>query len=162
MRGSQAGGLRRPARQPDPVDGEWPLPTSGEVWAREQLALLSEGRFQPGCDGAVCKRVVASQRRRPGRAAAARGSCAELDGGRRRGVAGAGGCGSAAVPPAAGWRPRVLGVTSLMLDWHLGMFETADGRPCQLGAADALTLARAWLVPVVADSPTLLVCAVAA
>ncbi len=82
------------------------------------------------------------------------------------------GVGAAAwlVPAAAGVQPfrrrlggglACWGVTSLMLDWHLGMFETADGRPCQLGAADALTLARAWLVPVVADSPTLLVCAVA-
>jgi phosphatidylglycerophosphate synthase len=80
------------------------------------------------------------------------------------------GAGAWLVPAAAGVQPfrrrlggglACWGVTSLMLDWHLGMFETADGRPCQLGAADALTLARAWLVPVVADSPTLLVCAVA-
>jgi phosphatidylglycerophosphate synthase len=48
-----------------------------------------------------------------------------------------------------------------MLDWHLGMVETADGRPRPLAAADALTLARAWLVPVALDSPTPLVCAVA-
>jgi phosphatidylglycerophosphate synthase len=42
------------------------------------------------------------------------------------------------------------------------MFETVDGRPRQLGAADALTLARAWMIPVVADSPTTLVCGMAA
>lgn len=39
---------------------------------------------------------------------------------------------------------------ALMLDWHLGMLETPDGHPVNLGAADALTLARAWLVPAVA------------
>jgi len=54
------------------------------------------------------------------------------------------------------------GLTAVMLDLHLAMFETEDGRPRPLGAADALTLARAWLVPVVADSPTVLVCGLAA
>ena len=49
-----------------------------------------------------------------------------------------------------------------MLDWHLGMFETEDGRPRNLGAADALTLARAWLVPVALDAPSPLVCLAAA
>ena len=38
-----------------------------------------------------------------------------------------------------------------MLDWHLGMFETEHGEPRNLGPADALTLARAWVVPVMAD-----------
>ena len=40
---------------------------------------------------------------------------------------------------------------ALMLDWHLGMLETTDGRPVALGGADGLTLARAWLVPAVAQ-----------
>jgi phosphatidylglycerophosphate synthase len=39
-----------------------------------------------------------------------------------------------------------------MVDWHLGMVEEEDGRPAMLGAADACTLARAWLVPVAADA----------
>jgi phosphatidylglycerophosphate synthase len=35
-----------------------------------------------------------------------------------------------------------------MLDWHLGMAEGGDGRPRErLTAADAVTLARFWLVP---------------
>ncbi len=48
---------------------------------------------------------------------------------------------------------------AVMLDWHLGMLETPEGRLVGLGAADALTLARAWLVPAVAQraDPTLLV-----
>src|SRR4029079_1525234 len=44
------------------------------------------------------------------------------------------------------------GSTSAMLDWHLGMFEAEDGRPRQLGAADALTLGRAWLLAGARDS----------
>jgi len=48
-----------------------------------------------------------------------------------------------------------------MRDWHLGMVETEDGRPRSLGPADAMTLLRVWLVPVAADRPTPLVCAVA-
>jgi phosphatidylglycerophosphate synthase len=37
-----------------------------------------------------------------------------------------------------------------MLDWHLGMAEGGDGRPrARLSPADALSLARFWLVPVV-------------
>lgn len=51
-------------------------------------------------------------------------------------------------------------LTVLMLDWHLGMLETEDGRPRNLGAADAITLLRAGLVPaVVADSGSPLLCA---
>jgi phosphatidylglycerophosphate synthase len=44
-----------------------------------------------------------------------------------------------------------------MLDWHLGMVETPDGRPRMLSGADALTLARAWLVPVATEDPSPLV-----
>ena len=37
-----------------------------------------------------------------------------------------------------------------MLDWHLGMAEGGDGRPHErLSPADALTLTRFWLVPLV-------------
>jgi phosphatidylglycerophosphate synthase len=42
---------------------------------------------------------------------------------------------------------------ALMLDWHLGMVETEDGRPRALGPADALTLARVWLAPLALDGP---------
>jgi phosphatidylglycerophosphate synthase len=43
--------------------------------------------------------------------------------------------------------------TAVMLDWHLGMVETEDGRPRPLGPADALTLLRVWLAPAVLDDP---------
>jgi phosphatidylglycerophosphate synthase len=49
-----------------------------------------------------------------------------------------------------------------MLDWHLGMVETADGRARNLGIGDALTLSRAWLIPVALDAPTPVVCGLAA
>jgi hypothetical protein len=42
---------------------------------------------------------------------------------------------------------------ALMLDWHLGMVETEDGRPRPLGPADALTLLRVWRAPAVLDDP---------
>ncbi len=44
-------------------------------------------------------------------------------------------------------------LTWLMLDWHIGMLETEDGDPRNLGPADACTLARVWLVPAAADAP---------
>jgi hypothetical protein len=48
-----------------------------------------------------------------------------------------------------------------MLDWHIGMVETYDGRVRNLGLADACTLARVWLVPAVADTPAPWMCAAA-
>jgi len=50
---------------------------------------------------------------------------------------------------------------ALMLDWHLGMFETTEGEARPLGPADALTLTRAWLVPLAARRPTPALCAAA-
>lgn len=47
-----------------------------------------------------------------------------------------------------------LALMSLMLDWHLGMVEGLAGEPReQLTAADALTLARAGVVPLIASAP---------
>jgi phosphatidylglycerophosphate synthase len=55
-------------------------------------------------------------------------------------------------------RPRTAAAwwaaTWLMLDWHLGMVETQGGRPRNLAAADAMTLARVWMVPVALEAPT--------
>jgi phosphatidylglycerophosphate synthase len=48
--------------------------------------------------------------------------------------------------------------TAAMLEWHLGMVEGEDGAPQALGAADACTLARAWLVPLAAERPGPAVC----
>jgi phosphatidylglycerophosphate synthase len=41
----------------------------------------------------------------------------------------------------------------MLMDWHLGMVETADGDERLLSAADALTLARLWAAPLVRRHP---------
>ncbi len=75
-----------------------------------------------------------------------------------------------ALPAAAGRQPfrrrcgsfaAWWGLTWLMLDWHIGMIETEDGTPRNLGPADACTLARVWLVPAAADEPLAWMCAAA-
>ena len=123
--------------------------TDGERWAREELERL---RFTPAGVGrfllASWRRSAEIRRARPDLARRARiwmavGAVLYVVAGRPRGLA---------------W----WGATALMLDWHLGMVETEDGRPRNLGTADALTLARAWLVPVALDRPAPVVCLVAA
>jgi phosphatidylglycerophosphate synthase len=136
--------------------------TEGERWAREQLETLLVRRFTPGAVARFLleswRRSTAVRRKRPALA-------------RRAGrwtVAGAIAWTALAAAGIEPFRRRLRAglswwaATALMLDWHLGMIETEDGRPRNLGAADALTLARAWLVPVAFDSPTPVVCALAA
>ncbi len=138
-----------------------PQLTEGERWAREQLATLLAARFSPPAIGSF---LVASQQR----ANEVRRARPEL--GRQAWgwmAVGAGAWLGLAAGGAQPFRRRVRGgltwwaTCAVMLDWHLGMVETAAGRPRPLRAADALTLARAWLVPVALDPPTPLVCAVA-
>ena len=127
------------------------MPTEGERWAREELERL---RFTPG---GVARFLAASWRR----SARIRRERPELA---RRAWSwmAVGGVLYVAVPvrlrPALAW----WAACAVMLDWHLGMFETEDGRPRNLGLADALTLGRAWLVPVALDAPGPLVCLAAA
>ena len=126
--------------------------TEGERWTREQLERLLGARFTPR---AVTAFLVASQRR----ASDVRAARPELARQARTWTA----IGAVAYV-ARGARATDLGwwaATALMLDWHLGMVETPEGEPRPLGPADAMTLARAWLVPVAAHDPTPVVCAVA-
>ncbi len=138
-----------------------PAVTEGERWAREQLTLLRDARFTPG---AVARFLAASQRRtnaqRRARPRTAR---------RMRIWVGAG-AGAWAALALAGHEPfrRRAGafavwwsLTWLMLDWHIGMIETEDGRERNLGPADACTLVRVWLVPAAADTPAPWMCALA-
>jgi hypothetical protein len=123
--------------------------TEGERWAREELERL---RFTP----ASVARFLAASWRRSAEIRRARPELAR----RARIWMAVGG-----VLYVVAGRPRALAwwaATAGMLDWHLGMFETEDGRPRNLGPADALTLARAWLVPLALDTPTPLVCLAAA
>ncbi len=132
--------------------------TEGERWARDALASLRADRFGPA---AIAAFLAASQRRaneiraqRPALARQARAWSAL-------------GAAAWAMPAALGVQPvrrraapglAWWALTSLMLDWHLGMVETEEGEPRALGAADACTLARAWLVPLAAERPGSLVC----
>ena len=135
--------------------------TEGERWTREQLQALLARRFTP----AAVERFLSDSWRRS--AAVRRERPALARRAHRWSVAGAVAWLALAAAAVEPFRRRLRAgltwwaATALMLDWHLGMIETADGRPRNLEAADALTLARAWLVPVAFDSPTPLVCAVA-
>jgi len=132
--------------------------TEGELWARARLQELFDGRFSPI---AIGRFLLASQRR----ATDVRRSRPQLA--RREAQWAAAGATAWMALASAGAQPfrRSLraglggwGVTIVMLDWHLGMLETEDGVPRNLGPADAATLIRAWLVPAVADTPSALLC----
>lgn len=125
--------------------------TSGEQWAQAELRQLRARRFTPA---AVVAFLAASERRaddvRRARPALARRA-------RRWELAGAASWSSLALGGREPFRRRAAsglawwGLVAAMLEWHLGMIESEDGEPRNLGPADALTLARAFLVPVIAD-----------
>ena len=138
-------------RQDRPVTAQ-PL-TDGELWSRAQLKELLAARFT---HRALAQFLAASERR----ARDERHSRPEVA--RRELLWAAAGAGAwltlaqIGVAPFRGRRRAGLAgwaATMLMLDWHLGMLETPDGRPRNLGPADAATLLRAWLVPAVAHDP---------
>jgi phosphatidylglycerophosphate synthase len=128
--------------------------TEGELWTSEQLRRLRAARFRPL---AVARFLRASQRR-AAQVRRARRETARREA--RWALIGAAGWLGLAALGAEPFRRRLRSglcgwtVTIAMLDWHLGMLETPDGRPRNLGAADAATLLRAWLVPAVADAPS--------
>lgn len=125
--------------------------TEGEQWARAELRALRVRRFTPG---AVVAFVAASERRagdvRRARPALARRA-------RRWELAGAAAWSSLALNGREPFRRRAVsglawwGIVSVMLEWHLGMIESEDGDARNLGPADAMTLARAFLIPVIAE-----------
>jgi phosphatidylglycerophosphate synthase len=128
--------------------------TDGERWTREQLAALRDRRFAPRAFAAfLCASQARANDVRAARPELARqawswstlGALAIVAGERRR----------------ARGRLAWWAACALMLDWHLGTVETLDGRPRPLGAGDALTLARAWLVPCAWERPTALACGLA-
>lgn len=135
--------------------------TEGERWAREQLRLLHDEHFSPR--GIMV--FLGASRRRAADARAARPALTRQA--RAWTAAGAlawlafGAVGSRQVDRRArlglGW----WAACALMLDWHVGMVQTEDGRSRPLGAADAMTLTRAWLVPLAWDRPTATLCAIA-
>ncbi len=126
--------------------------TDGERWTLAELARLRADRWRPRAwiEFLWAAQVRANVTRRR-RTALARqeaiwitvGAVAWLVAGRL----------PATSSLARAWRRGAAWWTAcaVMLDWHLGMLETPDGRAVDLGGADALTLARAWLVPAVAE-----------
>ena len=135
--------------------------TEGERWAREQLAVLLAARFSPA---AVGRFLAASQRRandvRRARPEVGRQAWGWMAAG---GALWAGLAAGGAQPFRRRWRSGLAwwAACAVMLDWHLGMIETVDGRPRPLGLADAVTLGRAWLVPLALDSPSAALCGLA-
>ena len=151
----------RLGRMPPSEPADRPL-TEGERWTREQLEALLAARFGPR---AVAHFLAESQRRsnriRRERPELARQEVAWIGAGAAAWAALALG---GAQPFRRGVRAGLAwwAAAALMLDWHLGMLESEDGRPQALGPADALTLLRVWLVPVALDTPSPLVCGTAA
>lgn len=142
------------APENDTVNPRVGLLTEGERWTQAELRRLRDARWGPGA-AAVFLRAAQAQanrtrRRRPDLArqearwmligTAAWVICAWVIPHRPLGRASGRGL--------VWW-----GACALMVDWHLGMLETPDGRPVGLGVPDALTLTRAWLVPAVARYP---------
>ncbi len=135
--------------------------TAGERWARDELERLRGRHFSPAAVAAFLR--ASGQRAAEIRAArpdvARRARQWELVGLAAWALAAAGGGRPfrRRLAPGVGW----WAATCVILEWHLGMVESEDGRPRNLGPADALTLTRAWLVPVIADggSPSALVIA---
>jgi phosphatidylglycerophosphate synthase len=136
--------------------------TPGEQWTVQQLTELRRQHFSPRAQASFLRASLQQSRRTRQRRRALAIQA-------HRWIA----------IGAAGWlalwalrgrdRPRRQFLSGLawwascgaMLDWHLGMVETADGVPRPLGPADALTLFRAWLVPLAWQKPTPVVCGLA-
>jgi phosphatidylglycerophosphate synthase len=116
--------------------------TEGERWSRELLDRLRDDRFTPAAWGRFFadgfRRARVTRGRRP---ALVRQS-------RRWGAAGLVTALPFGLQPAGSWA-----LWWAMVDWHLGMAETADGDERLLSAADALTLTRLWAAPLVRRQP---------
>jgi phosphatidylglycerophosphate synthase len=136
-------GLAAQAYSPRPL-------TEGELWTAEALAKLHDDRYRPSAwwrfIGASLKRAGETRRAHPSLVRQAR-------------IWGATGAAAWLVASQAADRrghvshSRTAGLlwwgsVWKMLDWHLGMAEGGDGKPRErLSSADAVTLFRFWLVP---------------
>ncbi len=132
--------------------------TEGEQWTRAELEALLTERFSPQ---AIASFLAHSQRR----AGDVRSRRPDLGRQSRSWIgAGAGLWGALALAGVEPFRSRARSglawwaLSGVMLDWHLGMVETAAGKPRALGLADALTLARVWLAPAALEDPRPVLC----
>jgi phosphatidylglycerophosphate synthase len=129
--------------------------TAGERWAHEALLDLRRAGYRPDAWRRFVNKSLA-------RAAQTRVQRPALAGRARRWCA-AGFVAAALAPrvlrqnglrePGAGSMVGWWLSVAVMLDWHLGMAETADGEQRNLSPADALTLLRLWLTPLMAATP---------
>jgi phosphatidylglycerophosphate synthase len=124
--------------------------TEGERWTADALAALRRRRYRPGAwRGFIRDSLARSRESRAQRPALARQAARW---GAAGGTAWAGTVlalrrHGAPAPNLAGGLAWWLAVWR-MLDWHLGMAEGGDGaHRARLSSADAMTLARFWLVP---------------
>jgi phosphatidylglycerophosphate synthase len=119
--------------------------TEGERWAGELLAELRAARFAPAGWRRFLGRSFerAAEQRRTHRRAHVQTVLLGALGLTAWATVALGGRPAVAVAGFAWWLLVVV-----MLDWHLGMIERADGSPLPgIGAANAVTLARAGAVP---------------
>lgn len=131
------------------------------MWAREQLGLLLQARFSTQ---AVTRFLRESQRRANEQRAARPQTARRMRAWIAVGAAAWAALALARREPFARRAPAFAAwwmLTWLMLDWHIGMIESEDGAPRNLGPADACTLVRVWLVPAAADTPQPWMCALA-
>ncbi|MDQ2894274.1 MAG: CDP-alcohol phosphatidyltransferase family protein [Actinomycetota bacterium] len=129
-------------------------PTEGERWTQAELHRLRDARWSPRAAAAFLRaaqtRSNLTRRRRPD---LARQEARWMFVGAAAWVIAAWAIPDDRLARARGRGLLWWGGCALMVDWHLGMLETPDGRPVGLGVPDALTLTRAWLVPAVARCP---------
>lgn len=143
--------------------------TEGERWTRSALLELRSAGYSPAAWGrflaAAHARAGASRRDRPALARQARlwvaigvgPWVAMILSAHWRSISAPCNRSAVGLKGLAWWL-----LCGLMLDWHLGMVETEEGSPRALGPADAMTLARAWLVPLAWERPGPAICLAAA
>lgn len=128
--------------------------TEGERWTQAELRRLRDARWSPRAAAAFLRaaqtRSNLTRRRRPD---LARQEARWMLVGTAAWVISARAAPHGPLARAGGRGLLWWGGCALMVDWHLGMLETPDGRPVGLGIPDALTLTRAWLAPAVARYP---------
>ena len=140
------------------------MATEGERWTQVELGRLRDARWRPAAMGsflaAAQRRANLTRRERP--AVARQAATWTVAGGAAWAIA-ARRWPDGSIARAGRRGPSWWAGCALMLDWHLGMLETPDGRRVTLGVADGLSLLRAWLVPAVAQgaAPGLLLLGVA-
>lgn len=126
--------------------------TDGERWTADALAKLRHRRYRPGAWVAFVRSAL--QRSADDRRARPRMARQARVWGTGGAVAWVAACAAARTRENLRFRPLPgllwwLAVWQ-MLDWHLAMAEGGDGHPRErLSPADAITLARFWLVPAV-------------